>query len=211
MLWNRYGKKVGQLGPHSASVAAVCVNDAASQLISMGTDDLCKVWDLSNYHCTQTIDASFVPGTVSVHGDRKANLHTESPGTTPSGNKKTFLFDQESQAILLGTYPLSVWQTKSVAAKQKVASHSAPVILALYNPQTHQVVSADEAGRISAWDFDCGTQTYSLERPHGGHKVHMSTFAVPCYSARLCRFTRANISVLCNRCRRWCLMLMDLC
>eukprot|EP01052_Picozoa_sp_SAG31_P052284 SAG31_NODE_12839_length_913_cov_0.998771_1_plen_194_part_00 len=182
MLWNRYGKKVGQLGPHNASVAAVCVNDTASQLISMGTDDLCKVWDLSNNHCTQTIDASFVPGTVSVHGDRKTNLQTEiaaSPGAAPVVNKKTFLFDQESQAILLGTHPLSVWQTKAVAAKQKVASHSAPVMLALYNAQTHQVVSADEAGRISAWDFDCGTQTYSLEKPHGGHKVNSSTFAVP--------------------------------
>ena len=51
----------------------------------MGTDDLCKVWDLSNNQCIQIIDASFVPGQVSVMGDRKANAHAEAMALSGSG------------------------------------------------------------------------------------------------------------------------------
>ena len=41
-------------------------NDPANQLISLGLDDLIKVWDMTNSKCLQTIDVSFVPGQPSV-------------------------------------------------------------------------------------------------------------------------------------------------
>jgi len=134
ILWSPYSKSsVGLLTGHTASVLKVQVNKINHQLISLGSDNTVKIWDIRNHKCIQTI-------CMESDSDRQITCLEYLP----------------KQKCLIGaSNKLKICPIK-VSCGTIEKSHDRSIIAALYNSSFHQIVSADEKANLRIWNVDNG-------------------------------------------------------
>lgn len=131
-VWNPYSsdRAVATLIGHNASVEHVTCDDAKQQIISVSSDNVCKIWDFRTYRCLQTI----------------AN-HESLPFPAVSA----MLYDRNSLSLLLANRLVTKWQSNDVMEEKNPLSASEDTCcggVAIYNPIFNQVVSASNLTRV---------------------------------------------------------------
>jgi WD40 repeat protein len=196
-LWNPYGIHLGQLGPLAASTRSVVMNESLNQLISLSTDNVLKVWDVSTNKCVQTIDHKLAVGeyqavqaahyerrSVSTVQSHQEQLQEEAVsgrvmrgGGPPDENMVCSLsYFPDTGHLVTSTTKLVMWQTRRTAVTSRtVRSHGAPVSCCMYNPYMQQVVSCDETN-VYVWDFETGNLSYRIDEAHGSNKILAMAF-----------------------------------
>ena len=152
LLFNPFaGKRVGLLAGHSAPVCDVIVNEADSQLISLSTDKVIKIWDIRSNKCMQTI--------------------TDKTEYRPENRISAIAFNPQRKAIVTGATRLDLYERKR---RQEAVSH--PVAAALYNRAFSQVVAGDAGGVVSVYDCIKGGRVFSFSEAHGTSKISAMAF-----------------------------------
>jgi len=147
ILWSPYSERaVATLTGHLSAVRKVIVNDKNNQLISLGADNVVKVWDIRNQRCIQTLN------------DART---MDKPTTANSLN--IIMYNRETQRLFASSSSIRVWDTKPVFKISHTASHDACVVSALYNRGFNQVVSADTDNHVVVWDVETGQVASQFE------------------------------------------------
>ena len=147
LLWRPFiPKPAARLSGHSARVVGVWASPHDELLFTLAADSVIKVWDLRVQKVLCTIDD-------------KSLQQAEDP-------RSTVCYDDMRDCIVVGTSRLSRSYVQRLLREGGYKSHSTPVTSLLYNNEFHQVVSADELGSVSVWEFNTGTNLMTFHRAH---------------------------------------------
>lgn len=163
-LWNPYviSKPTGLLRGHMTSVVQVKFIKCRGQLVSFSKDKVLRIWDVQLQVCIQRLAGMF-----------------------PKGQEVSYsLYFDESMIRLFLTFnsELTVLEMKH-EIKDRVMSHSKPVVGVLYNRTYGQVVSASKDGTLNFWVAETGKKVKQLKSTHG--KTELTCLAQDTTETRL--------------------------
>ena len=162
-MWNpSTGNPFQFLTAHNAAVQNVIVNEAASQLISIGVDKVVKVWDARNFRCMQSIENS---------------------EAIKDENIACVLYDPEAAQLVLGSRQLTRWPLYT--KKESTYTHRAAITACKYNDVFHSVVSADSSGTVCVWNVLNGLLSNEFHNTHGDYKITCVSFCIASGRRRL--------------------------
>eukprot|EP00698_Gefionella_okellyi_P023237 TRINITY_DN7870_c0_g1_i1.p1 TRINITY_DN7870_c0_g1~~TRINITY_DN7870_c0_g1_i1.p1 ORF type:complete len:1084 (+),score=205.12 TRINITY_DN7870_c0_g1_i1:81-3332(+) len=189
IVWNPYTQKpIWNLEGHKDSIVGIEVNEADSQIITIGADKVIKVWDMRRLLCVQT-------------------LQDESIYDSPD-KLCTSIYDSARKRLLTGGSFLRAWpvevpeKVRLMAAAKKSTSadtpgrdampaHSVSIIGVHYAPDFGLAVSVDTEGRVRVWLLQNGACVISFSTLHQGH---VNASCLDHYGRRL--FTVADDGVI---------------
>jgi WD40 repeat protein len=156
LLWNPFSvKSIGQLVGHTSSVVDVLINEVENQIVTLGMDKSIRVWDIRNHKCLQTFH------------DRQAYR--------PDNRLGSMLYDPKRRTLVAASVQPKAWRLIS-KDRTSAAGHSHPCVAAMFNAHFQQVVTADQAGCVCAWDVHTGEVDFRFQQAHGAHKLTAAGF-----------------------------------
>ncbi|KAK9807406.1 hypothetical protein WJX73_001378 [Symbiochloris irregularis] len=157
LLWQPSAprSKAGILSGHSAAITHISMDHQNSQVMSLSSDSVIKVWDLRTQGCLQTI----------------------SPldwGQPEDANPTAICFDSGKKRLVSIKHRPAVWSQKCISDLS--SSHETPLVGALVNASFDMVASGDESGTICMWDLTTGKQESHMNEAHGSAKLVSMTY-----------------------------------
>lgn len=159
---------------HNTSVQDLALNEDKNHLISLGTDKVVKIWNMSDYGCIQTI--------------------FDKVCYRPEDRLISMTFCKYSNNIVLGSRKLNFWFFKT--QEEIRTSHEYPVAFALNNAQFESIVSGDDGGFIAVWDIEDGHQMTKFGGAHGGN----NKITAGCFDSTQRRLITAGVD---GTCKMW--------
>ena len=145
LLWSPYSDNIiGTLRGHNSPVMKVVAPSTSENLlITLGLNQIVKVWDLRNFQCLQTME---MPSSTGNHGDTLTNdiIATETSIVYSSMGLQAFFLHDE-QGVSYGGAHIN-------------ASHQDPIVQCCYSDAFQQIVAVDRGGRVKVWDPQEGFQ-----------------------------------------------------
>jgi len=133
-FWNPYSCNVVHEIIEDCPLVQIQVNEQQHQLITLNTNGVIKVWDLSTYSCSQVIR---------------------------SDSEKFTSFLVHSDKLVLANQIVSTYQLVQ-SDRKLTTSHREPVATVLFNGSFHQTVTAS-AYEIKVWDINTGRLNFRFE------------------------------------------------
>ena len=159
-IWNPYilSKPAAVLVGHNTSIVDIIANEKDSQIISLSTDKVIKIWDMRMQKCLQTIQ------------DKVKHR--------PEDCLTTMFFDRDRNRLLTASGMIDVWPMHKATAVTLTTpkSHSKALCKALYNSNFHQVVSGCEDSVIKVWDIQNGEKTFQYSGVHENVEITAMNF-----------------------------------
>ena len=157
LTWNPHTCTIMQtLIGHSSPVTHLVSDEKNSLLISVSMDKHVKLWDTSNWRCTQT--------SVDMTNYRPDNFLT------------ACFWDSDLQQLVTAGNRIKLWQYKKKEGKEITCSHESSVCAALFNKNFQQVVSGDNASVVKVWNIETGQCVFRFDRLHGDSKITTMSF-----------------------------------
>ncbi|KAK9827807.1 hypothetical protein WJX74_003219 [Apatococcus lobatus] len=158
LLWEPSNlRRVGELAGHTAPITHLCLDSSASQVISMSSDSIIKLWDLRNNRCMQTLT-------------EKSWAHTS------HAHPAAMIYEPRRNRVVTIQHQPMYWRHMCCADDQQ--GHSQPLVAVLYSPEFHLAVSGDDSGTICVWDTKTGTRDGHFMNLHGNAKLTAMSFDV---------------------------------
>ncbi|KAK3570238.1 hypothetical protein QTP86_017141, partial [Hemibagrus guttatus] len=163
-LWNPYlvSKPVGVLQGHVTSVVAVQFMLGKKQLISLSTDKVLRVWDVSTHLCVQRVAGLF-------HKAQEC--------------KMLLFFHEERSRLFLSFNSILFFLEVQKEDRERVMSHENAVTCVLYNSLFRQVISSDANSSVKIWLMDTGQKVKHFPCCHGNAEI--TTMALDATQTRL--------------------------
>lgn len=142
-LWNPYvvSKPTGVLRGHMAPVIQVSFSRNRGQLVSLSKDKVLRIWDVQLQVCVQRVAGMFPKG--------------------PEVGSQLLVHETYDRFFITFNYIITVLEMKK-DVKDRVVTHSKPVIAGRLLPLLSQVVTAANDGSITFWQLDSGQKLKEL-------------------------------------------------
>jgi WD40 repeat protein len=161
-LWNphKLNHPRAILKGHVAPIIDLSSNANHGQIISLSSDKVVKVWDISKQVCLQTINNTLIQ--------------------TPDDTLSTISFINGSHQLSLITTSNMLFRYKHNLALKKQGnnpkSHEQPVRCILYNSIFNQIVTGCDGGVVNVWDFSSGAKTFRFVINDGNVEITTMCF-----------------------------------
>jgi WD40 repeat protein len=157
LLWNPYSLGVlGVLSGHNGPVHHLALIETAivSQLVSLSTDKVMKVWDLRTFSNVQTLvdNSQYRP-------ENKITALFLDPHSSRYGH---------GPCLVTGTNRLTLWPIVRASGSGTVLG---PLCAVVYNKTFDQVLTGGFDGTVCVWDARTGRCTFKFSDTHGPSKM----------------------------------------
>eukprot|EP00051_Salpingoeca_urceolata_P020705 m.314310 g.314310 ORF g.314310 m.314310 type:complete len:620 (-) comp19667_c0_seq9:1341-3200(-) len=155
-LWNPMVPKspLAMLKGHPTAISHVFFNVPEKQIVSLGTNEEIRIWDMSELTCVNTL----------------SGLIPHRPGPTTPGQKIVVLralwHDATQSLITAAASELAVVQLHRTPESTE-RTHPTGVKCMLLVPEYNQIITADESGEMCSWSLDNGEKLLQFSSPHG--------------------------------------------
>lgn len=114
-------------------------DEERDQVLTVGADNVVKVWDVRNQRCLQTM--------LDLKAETRAGFgRVHSAACVP----------RTGHIVLASSGRLHPWKLTAAVVNTTVTSHQAAVVSVLYHPGFRQIVSGDANGQVQIWNIDSG-------------------------------------------------------
>lgn len=162
-IWNPYvhTQPISTLKGHATAIAHVIFNSSNSQVISISTNEVIKIWDLKDHVCLNTLT-----GAIPHHP--LTTKHT----ITSCG------WHEPSQMLLTSTREeFCAIELVRDDVKATRTTHDSPVIALEFNPTHNLVLTGDSGGSVCLWDASSGEKKLTIADAHGTNGLTLATFS----------------------------------
>eukprot|EP01063_Lacrimia_lanifica_P036120 TRINITY_DN7077_c0_g1_i1.p1 TRINITY_DN7077_c0_g1~~TRINITY_DN7077_c0_g1_i1.p1 ORF type:complete len:1169 (+),score=251.36 TRINITY_DN7077_c0_g1_i1:2-3508(+) len=153
LIWNPFMKKpIFSLVGHASPLMGVQFNDDDHQIVTVGYDQCCKIWDVRTFRCMQSFTL----------------YETQTGGKSATG-ALALNYDYKDHSIVLGsTFPTSYTMKRAVTGtglSRAYDGHTLPVVDALVG-KGGRLISADSEA-VMVWDVATGRRLFSFDAASG--------------------------------------------
>ena len=153
-LWNPYvcTHPAATLSGHLSSIMAVAINDSHGQVVSIDATEVCRIWDIQEQLCLNTI-TGFIPRGPSHKPPKIASVEWHEP------TQSIIIASKDELAV--------VELSREPAVQATQTTHEQPVSCLHLVPEQGTLLTAATDGTICSWKIATGEPLMRFGAAHG--------------------------------------------